>query len=115
MPVSDIDSILREWGKWSRGGMGSLGSGASTWVVDVRKGGVPNISDELALQVDSAVIALGNHDNNLRYVIELSYVRQMGVIEIGLRLGYARHKIDKFIAEGCGFISGRLSVVSAAA
>lgn len=115
MPGNDIDSILREWAKWSRGGFGALGASASSWVVDVRKGAAPNISDDMALQVDAAVIALGEHDKNLRYAIELSYVRQLGVIEIGLKLGFARHKIDKMLAEGCGFISGRLSVFSEAA
>ena len=115
MAEGNIDSILREWAKWSRGGFGALGASASSWVVDTRKGAAPNISDELALQVDAAVIALGEHDKNLRYVIELSFVRQLGVIEIGLRLGFARHKIDKMLAESCGFISGRLSLVKVAA
>ena len=115
MPGNDIDSTLREWAKWSRGGFGALGASASSWVVDVRKGVVPNITDDMALQVDAAVIALGEHDKNLRYVIELSYVRRLGVIEIGLKLNCSRSKVDKFIAEGCGFISGRLSVFSEAA
>lgn len=115
MPENNIDSILREWAKWSGGGFGVLGASASSWVVDTRKGAAPNISDDLALQVDAAVIALGEHDKNLRYAIELSYVRQLGVIEIGLKMGCSRSKIDKFLAEGCGFISGRLSLLKSAA
>lgn len=113
--MSNIDSILTEWGKWSRGGFGSLGACTSAWAANERAGSLPNISDDIALEVDRAVIALGEQDRVIRHVIELSYVRRLSVIEIGLRVGYSRNKVDKLIAEGAGFIGGRLSMFSRAA
>lgn len=110
---SDVHSLLCEWAKWSRSGVG-LVARSSAWVTDSR-GAAPNISDDMALRVDAAVIALGVANAELRHVIELSYVRRLGVIEIGLKLGFARHKIDKMLAESCGFISGRLSLLDSAA
>lgn len=110
---SDVHSLLCEWAKWSRSGVG-LGARSSAWVTDVR-GSAPNISDEMALRVDAAVIALGAFNADLRHVLELSYVRRLGVIEIGIKLGCARHKVDKMLAESCGFISGRLSLLQDAA
>ncbi len=113
--MNNIDSILTEWGKWSRGGFGGSAARSSVWVTDDRRGSAPNISDDLALRVDGSVVALGQLDKNLRYVIELSYVRRLGVIEIGLKLGCGRRKVDSMLAEACGFISGRLSLLLDAA
>lgn len=110
---SDVHSLLCEWAKWSRSGIG-LVARSSAWVTDSR-GPAPNITDDMALRVDAAVIALGVFSADLRHVIELSYVRRLGVIEIGLKLGFARHKVDKMLSEGCGFISGRLSLMEDAA
>ncbi len=110
---SDVHSLLCEWAKWSRSGVG-LVARSSAWVTDSR-GPAPNISDDMALRVDAAVIALGVFSADLRHVIELSYVRRLGVIEIGLKMGLGRRKIDSMLAEGCGFISGRLSTLCDAA
>ncbi len=110
---SDVHSLLCEWAKWSRSGVG-LGARSSAWVTDTR-GAAPNITDDMALRVDAAVIALGVFSAELRHVIELSYVRKLGVIEIGLKIGCGRRKVDSMLAESCGFISGRLSILEDAA
>src|SRR5688572_717703 len=99
---NDVHLLLTEWAKWSRSGVG-LVARSSAWVTDSR-GPAPNISDDMALRVDAAVIALGVVNSDLRHVIELSYVRRLGVIEIGLKMGFGRRKIDSMLAEACGFI-----------
>lgn len=108
MPVNDIDSVMTEWGKWSRGGLGALN-------VSSRNGFAPDISDELALKVDAAVVACGIVKPVLRHVLELYYQKGRGVVEIQLQLRVGRVTVEKYLVEGKGFVSGHLSAVKAAA
>lgn len=108
MRVNDIESILTEWGKWSRGGVGGL-------AICRRTGFIPNISDEMALRVDSAVVACGAVKPVLRHVLELYYQKERGVIEIQLFLRVGRVTVEKYLVEAKGFVAGHLSAVKDAA
>lgn len=109
MAKSDVEFLLEQWGAWSRGGLGGL-SGASSG-----GGRAPDISDEMALRVDGAVIACGVDRPVLRHVIELYYQKGRNVTEIQLFLRVGRVSVEKYLLEAKGFIAGRLSMIREAA
>lgn len=106
----DIESILIEWGKWSRGGMGGRVQQVITEFALP-----PNISDELALRVDQAVIAAGVKDYLLRHVLVEHYQKDIGLVDLAMQMRVGRHKLDKVLSEAIGFVSGYLSNLSLAA
>lgn len=107
-----VHLLLCEWGRWSRGGMGGRIARCGIWLDN---GDAPNISDERAVQVDRAVIALGVDSPVLREVLELTYQKQFGVIEIGLKLRVGRYTVDKYLVDGKAFVRGYLSHMKNAA
>jgi hypothetical protein len=113
MSDCDIEFLLREWAKWSRGGLGGHAAKSSIW--GKSSAVAPDISDDMALCIDAAVVVLGVDYPMLRHVLELAYLRGLGGIEIGVRLRVNRHKAERYLAEARGFISGRLSNYSKAA
>lgn len=109
MAKSDVEFLLEQWGAWSRGGLGGL-SGPY-----VGGGRAPNISDEMALRIDCAVIACGVQRPVLRHVIELYYQKGRNVTEIQLFLRVGRVSVEKYLIEARAFVAGRLSVFRDAA
>ena len=108
MGKSSVVYLLEQWGRWSRGGLGGMSCA-------VGSGGVPDISDEMALRVDGAVIACGIEKPVLRHVLELYYRKGNNVIEIQLYLRVGRVTVEKYLLEGRAFVAGRLSVDAEAA
>lgn len=113
MSDCDIEFLLREWAKWSRGGLGGCAASSSIW--GGGSGVAPDISDDQALRLDSAIVALGVNHPVLRDVIEMAYLRGWGVFDISVRMHVGRHKVDKYLSEAKGFISGFITVSSKAA
>lgn len=108
-----VHLLLCEWGKWSKGGMGGLRARSSVWIGNSSE--VIDISDEMALRVDGAVVALGVDDPVLRDVLELTYRQGFGVIEIGLKMRVGRYTVDKYLCDGRAFVRGYLNALSNAA
>lgn len=106
----DTEAVLVEWGKWSRGGLsGRVQQVISEFVTP------PNISDELALRVDEAVIAAGVKSYPLRHVLIEHYQKNIGLVELAMDMRIGRHKLDKVLSEAIGFVGGYLSNFSKAA
>lgn len=110
MRDSDIESILVEWGRWSRGGCGGRVQQVVSDFVSP-----PDISDELALRVERAVVAAGEKNPTLRHVLVEHYQRGTGLIDLAWSMKVGRHKLDKILAEAIGFVGGFLSNISKAA
>lgn len=104
MSDSEIEKVLVEWGRWSRGGCGGR-----VQQVIVEFGGVPNISDEMALRVEQAVIAAGSKNNRLQHVLVEHFQKDTGLIDLAWSMRIGRHKLDKILAEAIGFVGGYLS------
>jgi hypothetical protein len=110
MVALDVEFVLTEWGKWSRGG----GGGGLQQVITVFCL-PPQISDELALRVEAAVIAAGVKNYPLRHVLIEHYQKGVGLVDLAEQMSVGRHKLDKVLSEAIGFVSGYLSNFSKAA
>lgn len=109
----NIDYLLVEWGKWSRGGIGGQAS-ANIWVGS-RTGFAPDISDDMALRVDAAVVACGVEKAVLRHVLQMYYQNGLGVVDIQVKLRVGRTTVEKYLVEAKGFVTGHLSAFRNAA
>lgn len=101
---NDIESMLVQWGKWSRAGCCNLGA-KSIWPRD-GAGGDVLMSDDDALRVDAAVAALAQQDSGLGDLIKLHYVRSLNQLGLQDRLGLSRRVVEKNLAEARGYVAG---------
>lgn len=102
----NIDYLLCEWGKWSRGGYGGQAS-CGLWN-NSRKGFAPDISDEIALRIDRAIVACGVDRPDLRYLLQAHYQKGVGLVELQIELRASRTIVDKRMAEAKGYVAGYL-------
>jgi hypothetical protein len=108
-PKTTTEALLTEWGKWSRGGLGELGTTSAMAVamrlVEPASCRIdPNISDEDALLVDRAVAQLIAHDKVMGEVVALTFVRGVGERELAMRLNISRDRAAKILAGAIGWV-----------
>jgi len=102
---ADVENLLVAWGKWSRGGYGNLGA-KNIWMGGDAAAAEFIISDDDALLVDKAVVALTSHDLVLGGLVKLHYIGGHSQLRLQERLRLSRHEFDKKLRDARGFIFG---------
>lgn len=104
--AGDTWELLIEWGIWSREGRPSLlgNSPLLKLMAKPSAGRLPKINDDLALEVDGVVSRLKRRDDRLYGVIELTFIRGLGVKEIARRMGVSDRLIGKLLSGAVAWV-----------
>lgn len=98
---SNTESLLNQWGKWSRMGLG-LGLGTPS------NDNFHVIHDELALIVDAVVCRLGKGQPKKMRAIELHYQQDYTPAMIGKHLNCGETKARDMLKQGVAWVDGYL-------
>lgn len=116
--VGDVKSLLKEFGFWCRVGV-NCGRVKSSIQIFVEMGSGSSsrslaITDDQAMKVNSAMVALIRQDANSANVLCLYYLSGLAEYLIAEQLGVDRRKVKALVSRGEGFIDGFLSARQAA-
>jgi len=113
-PLDGVRALLGQWGRWVRQGNGGVAPYRCPLGM-LRGGGIgmPSITDDMALQVDAAVMALKGRMPQVGRAVELYYARpgitydQVGKV---MRLGgtRARREVRDLVLAGEHWLDARL-------
>lgn len=98
---SSTETLLDQWGKWSRMGLG-LGLGTPS------NDNFHVIHDELALIVDAVVCRLGKVKHKQELAVKLRYQQDYTYEMLGKRLGCSETMAKRTIEKGFAWIDGHL-------
>ncbi len=114
----DTKSLLREFGAWSRQGVNQGRVRSSIQIfVDMVSGSSSRsvaISDDMAMQINNALVALMRDDAEIANVLCLHYVSGLPEYLIAERLRFNRPKVRAMVSHGEGFVGGFLCQIMAA-
>lgn len=117
---TDTVALLAEWGKWSRGGLGNLGSRSSMAIsMELVEPGnnrvCLNICDDDALRVEAAVRSLRAFDLMAVDALKLYFIVGYGEPQVALRLKVSLVRAQKILARAMGYVDCYLKNISVAA
>ena len=117
----ETDFLLVQWGVWQCGGakLGMASAGAlmmhAVGTIKAEQEDAPPsvvITDATAMMVDRAVARLKLRDRGMYVVLELRYVRRMGVAMIAREVGENRHVIGMRLAGAVAWVDGCINSFS---
>lgn len=120
MRETDTVGLLAEWGKWSRGGYGNLGTRSAMAVAmelvePAANRTAINICDDDALRVEQAIRALRESDQIAVDALKLYFVEGLGEVQVSLRMGCSLVRAQKILAGGMRWVDCYLRHVAVAA
>lgn len=116
--IDSTKSLLKEFGVWCKVGVssGSVRSSISIFVEMAEgSGGIDvRISDDMAMDVNDALVALMRDDAESANVLCMHYVSGLAEYLIAEKMYIARGKVKALVCYGEGFVGGFLNQVKAA-
>lgn len=109
MRETDTVALLAEWGKWSRGGYGNLGTRSAMAVAmelvePAANRTAINICDEDALRVERAVARLRLRAPEQYQALNLYFVVGLGQREVALRMKISRDRASHILTAAISWV-----------
>lgn len=116
--VGDVKSLLKEFGFWCRVGV-NCGRVKSSIQIFVEMGSGSSsrslaITDDQAMKVNSAMVALMLRDAESAHVLCLHYISGLAAYVVAEKLRFDRTKTKSLLNKGEGFVEGFLYPAMAA-
>jgi hypothetical protein len=116
--VRDTKSFLREFGCWARQGVNVGGVRSSIQIfVEMANGDTSRcaeISDDEAMSVNDALVALMRKDSESANILLMVYVSNMPEYLVAERMYISRPRVKSLVSRGEGYIEGFLDNAKAA-